>query len=292
MLGGVWLIYFGFGLLSAAMAPLVDPIGRDLGLSHTTIGRDPRRLAAGLYRRRRSLRGLRRPRRAPLVAAARRPGHRRIGRAARRRLRRRHHVRGRRSLRHRRPARLDRRAEGDRAMVRRRRARLRHGRLHHRPLPREHARADADQQRPDAADRRRLAPGPADLFGPRSRRRPRLACAGESSGQSGRRARRAPPRIDAGAARGLRRAAQAPHRSARPRHERRRVLPASRARQLAARDPADRRHGGGYGGALVGRPDRRRHRGRAAHPEAGDAAPALRHPDCALRSALGPAHSC
>ena len=38
MLGGVWLIYFGFGLLSAAMAPLVDPIGRDLGLSHTTMG--------------------------------------------------------------------------------------------------------------------------------------------------------------------------------------------------------------------------------------------------------------
>ena len=38
MLGGVWLIYFGFGLLSLAMAPLVDPISRDLGLSYTTMG--------------------------------------------------------------------------------------------------------------------------------------------------------------------------------------------------------------------------------------------------------------
>ena len=38
MLGGVWLIYFGFGLLSAAMAPLIDPISRDLGLSYTTMG--------------------------------------------------------------------------------------------------------------------------------------------------------------------------------------------------------------------------------------------------------------
>ena len=38
MLGGVWLIYFGFGLLSLAMAPLVEPISRDLGLSYTTMG--------------------------------------------------------------------------------------------------------------------------------------------------------------------------------------------------------------------------------------------------------------
>ena len=38
MLGGVWLIYLGFGLLSVAMAPLVDPISRDLGLSYTTMG--------------------------------------------------------------------------------------------------------------------------------------------------------------------------------------------------------------------------------------------------------------
>ena len=38
MLGGVWLIYFGFGLLSVVMAPLVEPISRDLGLSYTTMG--------------------------------------------------------------------------------------------------------------------------------------------------------------------------------------------------------------------------------------------------------------
>ena len=38
MLGGVWLIYLGFGLLSVAMAPLVAPISRDLGLSYTTMG--------------------------------------------------------------------------------------------------------------------------------------------------------------------------------------------------------------------------------------------------------------
>ncbi len=38
MLGGVWLIYFGFDLLSAAMAPLIDPVSRDLGLSYTTMG--------------------------------------------------------------------------------------------------------------------------------------------------------------------------------------------------------------------------------------------------------------
>ena len=38
VLGGVWLIYFGFGLLSAAMAPLIDPVSRDLGLSYTTMG--------------------------------------------------------------------------------------------------------------------------------------------------------------------------------------------------------------------------------------------------------------
>lgn len=38
MLGGVWLIYFSFGLLSAAMAPLVAVISRDLGLSYTTMG--------------------------------------------------------------------------------------------------------------------------------------------------------------------------------------------------------------------------------------------------------------
>ena len=38
VLGGVWMIYFGFGLLSVAMAPLIDPISRDLGLSHTSMG--------------------------------------------------------------------------------------------------------------------------------------------------------------------------------------------------------------------------------------------------------------
>ena len=38
MLGGVWLIYFGFGLLSVAMAPLVEPVSRDLGLSYTAMG--------------------------------------------------------------------------------------------------------------------------------------------------------------------------------------------------------------------------------------------------------------
>ncbi len=38
ILGGVWLIYFSFGLLAAAMAPLVAPISRDLGLSYTSMG--------------------------------------------------------------------------------------------------------------------------------------------------------------------------------------------------------------------------------------------------------------
>jgi CP family cyanate transporter-like MFS transporter len=38
MLGGVWLVYFSFGLTVAAMAPLVRPISADLGLSHATVG--------------------------------------------------------------------------------------------------------------------------------------------------------------------------------------------------------------------------------------------------------------
>jgi MFS family permease len=38
MLGGVWLIYFSFGLLSVAMAPLVAVISRDLNLSYTAMG--------------------------------------------------------------------------------------------------------------------------------------------------------------------------------------------------------------------------------------------------------------
>jgi cyanate permease len=38
MLGGVWLLYFCFGLIAAAMAPLVQPITADLGLSHAAMG--------------------------------------------------------------------------------------------------------------------------------------------------------------------------------------------------------------------------------------------------------------
>jgi cyanate permease len=38
MLGGVWLVYYCFGLTSAAMAPLVGPIRDDLGLSHAAMG--------------------------------------------------------------------------------------------------------------------------------------------------------------------------------------------------------------------------------------------------------------
>ncbi|MEQ8248214.1 MAG: MFS transporter [Alphaproteobacteria bacterium] len=38
MLGGVWLIYFSFGLLSASMAPLVARITADLEISHTAMG--------------------------------------------------------------------------------------------------------------------------------------------------------------------------------------------------------------------------------------------------------------
>ena len=38
MLGGVWLLYFCFGLIVAAMAPLVQPITEDLGLSHAAMG--------------------------------------------------------------------------------------------------------------------------------------------------------------------------------------------------------------------------------------------------------------
>ncbi len=38
MLAGLWLIYFGFGLTVASMAPLVEPIARDLGLSHSAMG--------------------------------------------------------------------------------------------------------------------------------------------------------------------------------------------------------------------------------------------------------------
>jgi cyanate permease len=38
VLGGVWLIYFAFGLTIASMAPLIAPITRDLGISHSAMG--------------------------------------------------------------------------------------------------------------------------------------------------------------------------------------------------------------------------------------------------------------
>lgn len=38
MLAGVWLIYFSFGLTIAGLAPLVAPIIRDLGITHTEMG--------------------------------------------------------------------------------------------------------------------------------------------------------------------------------------------------------------------------------------------------------------
>ena len=38
MLGGVWFSYFVFGLTSAALAPLVLPVIRDLGMNHSQMG--------------------------------------------------------------------------------------------------------------------------------------------------------------------------------------------------------------------------------------------------------------
>ena len=38
LLAGVWLVYYCFGLTASAMAPLVGPITRDLGLSHAAMG--------------------------------------------------------------------------------------------------------------------------------------------------------------------------------------------------------------------------------------------------------------
>ena len=38
LLGGVWLIYFCFGLTAAALAPLVQPITQELGLNHSAMG--------------------------------------------------------------------------------------------------------------------------------------------------------------------------------------------------------------------------------------------------------------
>ena len=278
MLGGVWLIYFGFGLLSVAMAPLIDPISRDLGLSYTTMGAILGAWPLVYIVAAAPLRRLRRSRRAQVVALSRRSHHHPLGRTACRRLRRRVDVRGCRALRNRRPAGFDRRAQGDHAMVHGHRARLRHGRLHHGARARQHARPDADQQRPDAAQRRQLAPGPADLFRLHPGCRPRLVPAERTSGQPRGRACRASSRVGIGSTGGFRCAAAAAERPHHPRDEHRRLLPPSRARQLAAGDPAHRRHGGGQGGSLGGGPDGNRDRRRADHPEARDAAPALRDP--------------
>ena len=38
LLAGTWLIYFGFGLTTASMAPLVEPISAELGIGHATMG--------------------------------------------------------------------------------------------------------------------------------------------------------------------------------------------------------------------------------------------------------------
>ncbi|MCH8155783.1 MAG: hypothetical protein IH786_11115, partial [Proteobacteria bacterium] len=38
MLAGVWLLYLCFGLIAAAMAPLVKPITEELDLSHSAMG--------------------------------------------------------------------------------------------------------------------------------------------------------------------------------------------------------------------------------------------------------------
>jgi cyanate permease len=38
MLGGLWLVYFCFGLISASLAPLVAPITAEFGLSHAAMG--------------------------------------------------------------------------------------------------------------------------------------------------------------------------------------------------------------------------------------------------------------
>ena len=38
MLGGVWLLYFCFGLSIAALAPLVQPITRELDISLVVMG--------------------------------------------------------------------------------------------------------------------------------------------------------------------------------------------------------------------------------------------------------------
>ena len=38
MLAGIWLLYFGFGLTVAVMAPLVQPVTDELGLSYAAMG--------------------------------------------------------------------------------------------------------------------------------------------------------------------------------------------------------------------------------------------------------------
>lgn len=38
MLGGLWIVYFSFGLISASLAPLVAPITAEFGLSHAAMG--------------------------------------------------------------------------------------------------------------------------------------------------------------------------------------------------------------------------------------------------------------
>ena len=38
MLGGVWLIYFCFGLTVTSLAPLVRPVTRDLEMSYSEMG--------------------------------------------------------------------------------------------------------------------------------------------------------------------------------------------------------------------------------------------------------------
>ena len=42
LLGGVWLIYFCFGLMITSLAPLVTPITTELGIGHAKMGGDGR----------------------------------------------------------------------------------------------------------------------------------------------------------------------------------------------------------------------------------------------------------
>lgn len=38
ILSGIWLIYFGFGVIMAAMGPLITPISAELGIGRTAMG--------------------------------------------------------------------------------------------------------------------------------------------------------------------------------------------------------------------------------------------------------------